>query len=119
MLDPAHRSYGTYEYLHLHALQPWAYCQPRLPVNNGGDISYRMSKFALLSETVTLAQDLQEEGEKIVAVFIIPAMLLRDRVLCSENDMIECMDDVVEVIERLKMEDPGKFLNWTNETVPF
>ena len=87
------------------------------PVKSGRDIGYRMSKAALLSQTVTLAQDLQEEGENIVAVFIYPGYLAtRLSKFRSKNDITECMNGVRNIIEKLKMEDSNKVLKWKGET---
>ena len=65
------------------------------PVKNGRDIGYRMSKAALLSQTVTLAQDLQEEGENIVAVFIYPGYLA-----CYETEYVPLKERHDGVYER-------------------
>lgn len=88
--------------------------------NNGEDIGYRMAKTALNQQSVTLATEFQTHGDRIAVVAVYPGYVAtRLGNFRSKNNMKECMDGVVDLIERVGMKETGQFLDWKGETMPW
>ena len=79
-----------------------------------------MSKSALNQQTVTLAKELQDQGDNIAVVALYPGYVAtRLSEFRSRDDMEECMDGTVNAIERIGMSQTGTFLDWKMQTVPW
>ena len=79
-----------------------------------------MAKSALNSQTVTLAREFEEDGDNIAIVAVYPGYVAtRLSNFRSRNDMDECMDGVVNVIEQVGMEQTGSFLDWKMQNIPW
>ncbi|KAL8790984.1 MAG: hypothetical protein Q9195_006129 [Heterodermia aff. obscurata] len=88
--------------------------------NNGEDVGYRMSKVALTHQSITLAKEFVEAGDNIAVLTIYPGYVAtRLSSYRHKNDMKECMDGIVDVMEKASMEQTGTFVDWKNETVPW
>lgn len=79
-----------------------------------------MAKSALHQQSVTFAMEMKEAGDKIAVLAIYPGYVAtRLSSFRSKNDMAECMDGVVDVIQNATFEDSGKFLDWKGNIVPW
>ncbi|KAK4221665.1 hypothetical protein QBC38DRAFT_491603 [Podospora fimiseda] len=87
---------------------------------NGEDLGYRISKAALNMLTVSLAQEFQENGDKIPVIALNPGYVAtRLTNFRFRDNMDECITGIVKVIQNVGMEQTGTFVDWRGETLPW
>lgn len=88
--------------------------------NKGEDLGYRVSKAALNQLSVTMAKEFQAAGDEIAVLALHPGYLpTRMTHGKSRNDMKECIEGMVKVMEGASMAQSGTFIDWRNQTVPW
>lgn len=71
-----------------------------------------MSKSTLNQQIVTLAKEMKEAEDKIILLAVYPGYVItRLSHFRSKNNMKECMNEIIEVIERSKLSDFETFLD--------
>jgi NAD(P)-dependent dehydrogenase (short-subunit alcohol dehydrogenase family) len=79
-----------------------------------------MSKAALNMMTVTMAKEFQMNGDNISVVALDPGYVAtRMTNFRFRDDMDECITGIVNVLEKVSMNQTGTFLDWHGETLPW
>ncbi|KAF5575007.1 short chain dehydrogenase [Fusarium subglutinans] len=85
----------------------------------GQDLAYRLSKTALNQLTATMAAEFKNNGDGIAVIAVYPGYVAtRLSSFRSRDNMEECIEGVVRVIETTGMSETGSFVNWKGETMP-
>lgn len=67
-----------------------------------------------------MAAEFKNNGDNIAVVALYPGYLpTRLSSFRSRDDMNECIEGMVNVIETFGMKDTGSFVNWRGETMPW
>ncbi|KAL2064370.1 hypothetical protein VTL71DRAFT_4864 [Oculimacula yallundae] len=89
-------------------------------VNKGEDLGYRMSKAALNQLTATLAKEFIMNKEDIAVVSIYPGYVPTKMTnFKSRDNMDECIEGIVGVVEGVGMEQTGTFVDWKGQRIPW
>ncbi len=86
----------------------------------GECLAYRISKAALNQLTVTMANEFKIAGDNIAVVSVYPGYVATKMTnYRHKNDMAECIEGIVKVVEGVDMSKTGTFVDWKNETFPW
>lgn len=89
-------------------------------MNKGEDLGYRMSKAALNQLTATMAKEFIMNKEEIAVVSIYPGYVATKMTnYRSRDNMAECIEGIVKVVESVGMEQTGTFVDWKGQTLPW
>jgi len=91
-----------------------------ISMNKGEDLGYRMSKAALNQLTATMAKEFIMNEEEIAVVSIYPGYVATKMTnYRSRDNMAECIEGIVKVVESVGMEQTGTFVDWKGQTLPW
>lgn len=96
-----------------------------LPLDNdiGGNLCYRLSKTAVNQLTMTMAADLRKMGSSTITLAVHPGYLAtKMNDYYGEDDMEECVNNIVETIERFGTAKGasipnGGYVNWRGDVL--
>jgi len=96
----------------------WCSDRYRLPVCDGWNLAYRISKVALNMATATLAKEFQENGVNIAVIALNPGYVpTRMTNFRAPDNMDERIAGIVKVNEKAGMDQTGGFLDWRGNTL--
>jgi NAD(P)-dependent dehydrogenase (short-subunit alcohol dehydrogenase family) len=79
-----------------------------------------MSKAALNMMSVTMAKEFQSNGDNIAVLALNPGYVAtRLTKFRSRDNMEECIEGIVKVVEGLDMKQTGMFVDWRGEPLPW
>jgi NAD(P)-dependent dehydrogenase (short-subunit alcohol dehydrogenase family) len=83
-------------------------------------LAYRMAKAALNQQSITLSNELRNEGIPISIISLYPGYVAtRMSRWKSKNDMATCIEGMVKVIEGLSPDQSGLFLRWDGSVIDY
>ncbi|KAF5538913.1 hypothetical protein FPHYL_12427 [Fusarium phyllophilum] len=86
----------------------------------GQDLAYRLSKTALSQLTATMAAEFKNNGDGIAVIAVYPGYVAtRLPSFRSRDNMEECIEGVVRVIETTGMSETGSFVDWKGQKMPW
>lgn len=86
----------------------------------GQDLAYRLSKTALNQLTATMAAEFKNHDDGITVIALYPGYLpTRLSSFRSRDNMDECIEGMMQVIDSAGQDLSGSFLNWKGETMPW
>ena len=92
----------------------------RVANTRGLFIGYRMAKAAMNQQTVTLARDYAHADEKITIIALNPGYIATKMTGFNRGvDMDDSVQKMVSIIEEAKLEDSGRFYDYTGEDIAF
>jgi len=88
--------------------------------SRGTKIAYKIAKAGLNQQSRTIALDLESIGSKVTVLALDPGhVATRLSGWKGKIEVLESVNGMYDVIERVTLADSGTFLRWNGETLPW